>query len=126
MIIDSSVLIDIDQGKNKERLDRLNESSYAISAVTLMELSTGRYLNDLPDSDFQKIFDNLEIIPVDKEVADKAGKIMAKLMDKGQRIEINDIYIAATSIIHDQTILTANTKHFERLEKAKTVDWENI
>lgn len=126
MIIDSSVLIDIDQGRGLEKLDKIPEDRHSISSATYMELSTGKYLNDTPDSNFEEISKNLQIIPIDEEIADKAGKIMASLIEEGDRIEINDIYIAATAFKHGEKILTSNTEHFERIEGLKVVDWKDL
>lgn len=126
MIIDSSVLIDIDQGRGLEKLDKIPGDRHSISSATYMELSTGKHLNDTPDSNFEEITKNLQIIPIDEEIADKAGEIMASLINEGDRIEINDIYIAATALKYREKILTSNTEHFERIEGLKVVDWEGL
>jgi len=118
--------VDLDRGRNTERVDRLPENVYLISAATLMELSTGRNLNDASEKEFQRVFDNLEIVPVDRKVADKAGEIMADLIDRGERIEINDVYISATCRVHSEPVLTANTEHFERVQGVEVRDWERI
>lgn len=91
-----------------------------------MELSTGKHLNDTPDSNFQEISKNLEIISVDEEIADKPGEIMTSLIEEGDRIEINDIYIATTALKYGEKILTSNTEHFERIEDLKIVEWEDL
>jgi len=126
MIIDSSVLIDIDRGDNIERLDKLDFSNSLISSATIMEISTGRYMRNVPASEFQKIYENLEVVPVNREIADTAGKIMAELIQKGERVEINDIYIAATSLVYNEPVLTGNAEHFERIEGLEVIDWEKL
>jgi len=126
MIIDSSVLVDIDRGENLERLDRFDTSGHSISSATLMELSTGRYLNNTPVSEFRRLRENLEIIPVGETVADKAGNIMAKLIQEGQTIEINDVYIAATALVHGEALLTGNAEHFNRVDGLEVVNWEKL
>lgn len=126
MIIDSSVLIDIDQGRGLEKLDKLPDDRHSISSSTYMELATGKYLNETPDSKFEEISKNLQIIPVNQKIADRAGKIMADLIEKGERIEINDIYIAATALEYEEKVLTSNIKHFERIEGLKIVNWNAL
>ena len=126
MIIDTSVLVDIDRGDNIGRIDKINNENHSISSATLMELSTGRYLNNTAESEFRKLFRNLEIIPIDAEIADRAGKIMAQLIQDGERIEINDVYIAATAIKTSKPILTGNTKHFKKLDEIETINWNKL
>lgn len=126
MIIDTSVLVDIDRGKNAERIDKISGENHVISSATLMELSTGRYLNDTPESEFRKLFKNLEIIPIDTETADKAGEIMAQLIKEGEKIEINDVYIAATAIKTGEPILTGNTEHFDKINDIETINWDRL
>lgn len=126
MIIDSSVLIDIDQGRGFQKLEKVPDTRHSISSATFMELATGKYLNNSSDSSFQSIIDNLDLIPVDEVIAEKAGEIMAGLIQEGDRIEINDVYIAATALIHNEKVLTSNTEHFKRIEGVEIVDWNNL
>ena len=50
MILDSSVLVDIDKGKGKEKLEKVDGKRFSISAATLMELSVGKYQKNVPES----------------------------------------------------------------------------
>ena len=54
----------------------------------------------------------------------KAVEIYVQL-GKGQNIEDNDIYIAAISIVNGCTLVTANTKHFGRVEDLDFVNWRD-
>ena len=38
-------------------------------------------------------------------------------------VQHNDIFIAATAIVNDCTLVTANIKHFERVEGLKLINW---
>ena len=55
-------------------------------------------------------------------VVDKAVEIYVQL-HKGKQIEDNDIFIAATAILNDCTLVTANVKHFERVAELKLINW---
>ena len=59
------------------------------------------------------------------ETIDKAVEIYVQL-HKGKQIEDNDIYIAATAIVNDCTLVTVNVKHFERVEGLKLINWREI
>ncbi len=68
---------------------------------------------------------NLPHLTLDKEnykAIEKAVEIYVQL-HKGKQIEDNDIYIAATAIVNDCTLVTANVKHFERVEGLKLINW---
>lgn len=57
-----------------------------------------------------------QLIPLDLEIAKCAGKIRARLRQKGQVITDADILIAATCIVNDLTLVTKNKRHFARIK----------
>ena len=71
---------------------------------------------------FFKLFDLFSVLPFDMVATEKAIEIYVQL-HKGQVIEDNDIYIAAVAMANDCTLVTANTKHFGRIENLKIVNW---
>ena len=77
---------------------------------------------------FNKLSSGLPHLTLDKdnyEIIDKAIEIYVQL-HKGKQIEDNDIFIAATAIVNDCTLVTANVKHFERVEGLKLINWREI
>ena len=71
---------------------------------------------------FNKFYDNVKKLSLDKVAIDKAVEIYLQL-HKGQLIEDNDIYIAAISIVNGCTLVTSNTRHFGRVEGLNFVNW---
>ena len=71
---------------------------------------------------FNSLYETATPLSMDEKVAKKAVEIYVKL-HKGKLIEDNDIYIAAISIVNDCTLVTANTRHFERVEGLNFVNW---
>lgn len=124
MIIDSSVLVDIDRGS--EKYTKIPSGRHSISAATYAELSIGENLSSERNESLRKIQENLDVLPIDKKVAAKVGEIIAKLKRRGERIGVNDAYIAATALVHDKSVLTGNSKHFQRIEDLEVVDWEKL
>jgi predicted nucleic acid-binding protein len=96
-----------------------------IPAVVLGELGYGfmkgghRQMNEKKLNEF---IDRLqvEIIPVDGEVARKYGRIFFSLQKKGSKIPINDVWIAACCMEVGGTLLTRD-HHFEQVEQIETV-----
>ncbi len=76
----------------------------------MVEISTGFFRSDRKPILLEEFISPLTVIPIDRKVDGKAGKITAKLIDEGKRIEINDIYIAATALLHEETVLTTNVQ----------------
>ncbi len=77
---------------------------------------------------FLEINNNLPHLTLDKDnykTIEKAIEIYVQL-HKGKQIEDNDIFIAAIAIVNDCTLITANAKHFERVEGLKLINWREI
>lgn len=71
-----------------------------------------------------RIYNNDEVLklPLDYAAMEKAAEIYVAL-HRGQQIEDNDIYIAATAIVNGCTLVTANDKHFSRISDLKVENW---
>lgn len=52
------------------------------------------------------------------------GLVEASLGKQGKPIEAEDSIIAATAINNGLTLVTGNTKHFDRIGGLKLIDWE--
>lgn len=62
----------------------------------------------------------IEVINVDSSVARKYGVIYLSLQKKGNKIPINDVWIAACCLEIDGTLLTRD-KHFELLDMIESI-----
>lgn len=125
LLIDTNIIVDIFNG-NKLFADKINESKKAyISAIVLGELYVGvnRVSSAVKHLKMLQDFLNLcEIINADYETARIYGSISAKLLQKGKPIPTNDIWIAATAIQHDFTLITSDS-HFIEIEDLKISSW---
>jgi predicted nucleic acid-binding protein len=63
-------------------------------------------------SDLPARFDR-RIVGIDVSIAVAWGDIQARARQKGRPVDTMDGLIAATAAVHDMTIVTRNTKHFE-------------
>lgn len=70
----------------------------------------------------QAIGEATEIIPVSSAVADRFAAIFLDLRRKGRPIDTNDIWIAATAMTHDLTVVT-NDAHFQLIAGLRIEDW---
>ena len=63
------------------------------------------------------------ILPFDEKDARIAGRVRAELMKSGTPIGPYDIQIAAQGLSRGLTVVTHNTKEFERIPELKLEDW---
>lgn len=127
MLLDTTVLVDIDRGVEQRKMNHLiSLSPHIVSSATIMEISTGFFRSNRKAIMLDEFISPLTVIPINRKVARKAGKIAAGLIDKGNRIEINDLYIAATALLHEETVLTKNVKHYGRIDDLEVADWQQI
>lgn len=75
-------------------------------------------------AEYLRIYNNDKILklPLDYAVMEKAAEIYVSL-HRGQQIEDNDIYIAAVALVNGCTLVTANDKHFSRIDGLKVENW---
>lgn len=118
MVVDSSVFIEHLRAKDKTKTTLTNlpvGSLLCISAVTVFELFSGA-TDPIKRRDVQKLLKDVLILPMDAAVGEKAGEIFQQLRGKSLGIEVGDILIAATALIHSLPIKTLNVRHFSRVE----------
>ena len=72
---------------------------------------------------FLELCEIVSIVPITKESCNKSADIYASLKKSGQIIDDVDILIAGICLEEKFVLVTNNTKHFERIEDIKTVNW---
>lgn len=127
MLIDTFVIVEIDRGIDSRKMEHLESlSPHIVSTATVMEISTGFFRSDRNPVLLEEFISSLSVVPIDKKIARKAGKIAADFIEESERIEINDLYIAATAMLKEETILTKNVEHFERIDDLEVADWSDL
>ncbi|SFR67463.1 type II toxin-antitoxin system VapC family toxin [Halogeometricum limi] len=124
MIVDTNVLIRLMQG-NERAMQRVRELErnhvpLTLSSMTLFELyhSIERVSNpDQRRRQIEMVLDSRPVYPADDAVMKKAGRLDGRLTDDGRQIGIGDSIIAATALVHEESVLTENAEHFGRIEE---------
>jgi tRNA(fMet)-specific endonuclease VapC len=109
-----------------ERLEALGPERVAVSVVTAIELREGADLSRAAKRYHAAIDAFLAEIPVaalTAEVAPIAGHIRAHLRRAGTPIGDLDTLIAAHAIALDLTLVTHNTREFNRVPGLTVEDW---
>lgn len=107
-------------------LDALREvDEVFLSSVVLGELHYGAFKSQQSRDNIERIeelAENSVVIACDENVARKYGEIKNTLRAKGRPIPENDIWIAATAMLYDLTLITRD-RHFEEIEELPTEAW---
>lgn len=95
--------------------------------TVLGELYYGAYHTEHRDKQLARVRSFLPLVQTvhhDDEIAEQYGKVKARLAKLGSMIPENDIWIAATCLVHD-LILASRDAHFEAVEGLLLVRWES-
>ena len=97
-----------------------------ISAVTVGELEYGAAQSHWKDRTINMMYAflaNYEILPFDASDASYFGRFKALLAVAGTPIGAYDVMIAAQGVARNLTVVTHNTKEFERIPNLALTDW---
>lgn len=117
------------QKKNENVLAQMKEhfdDGLAISSITLAELEYGVQASaDIEKNTIalMKFLAIVEILPFESSAAVEYGKICADLRKKGTPIGNMDMLISAHAKAENLTVVTHNTRQFERVIGLKIEDW---
>jgi tRNA(fMet)-specific endonuclease VapC len=77
-------------------------------------------------SDLTNVLLCVEILPIDRTIAEQAARLHADLIALNQEIGVKDVFIAATAMINELPLLTHNTKHFRCVPGLQVVSPSDI
>jgi tRNA(fMet)-specific endonuclease VapC len=124
-LLDTNIVIEVFNG-NTSIADRIdNYSDVYISTIALGELLVGMNRVTNKSKHTKKLTNFLKdctVLYIDSTTADNYGIIFAKLYKKGKPIPTNDIWIAASAMQHDLTVITLD-KHFNHIEGLSMENW---
>ena len=132
--LDTCIIIEILRS-NKIVCEQLNAATnandiIAISQIAYYEVMRGFDLNlkcaARKQVIFEQIYDEAAHLLLNEKSLYIAAEIYRYLCKRGQKIEDDDIFIAAITLANDATLLTDNVKHFERVPNLKVVNWKDL
>ena len=127
-LLDTNICI-YAQKRNAAILSRIKEAwqdGIAISAITLAELEYGVQHSGAPERNaiaLAKFLSIVEVLPFDSSAAIEYGDICSTLHKKGITIGTMDMLIAAHGRSEKLTVVTHNTREFERVDGLQLADW---
>ncbi|GAB4338480.1 MAG: type II toxin-antitoxin system VapC family toxin [Leptolyngbyaceae cyanobacterium] len=113
-------------GQVKTHLETTLATDIAIPTIVLFELYVG--LEKSTDSDKRRqqlnaLLSHINVLSFTREMAEVAANIRVQLEQKGQPIGPFDGLIAGTALAQRATLVTHNTREFQRVEGLSIVDW---
>jgi len=127
-LIDTNVLSDLvkhPQGQIFQRIVAVGEDSVCTSIIVACELRFGvaksgssRLVQQL-----ECILEVLSVLPLEPPVDEHYAAIRIYLEQAGTPIGPNDLLIAAHALALDLTLVTANTREFERVPNLSLDNW---
>jgi len=118
-LLDSDYLIYFLNGKKDivNTISSLADHGLSTSIINIAEVLEGLHVtaDTKKAGAFKDFVRTIEILYVTDEVAETFAKIRADLRRHGNLIDNLDLFIAATCITNNHTLVTGNKVHFERV-----------
>lgn len=98
----------------------------SFSIFTYYEIKSGLLYRDAQRqlSRFEQLAEISEILDYDRSIADLASHLYQGLRAKGLLITPINLFIGATALHHEYTLITANIKHFQNIPNLKLENWK--
>ena len=112
----------------REYMADITPGEMCISSITLSELRYGAYKSASASRNIVAInqfLSTIQVLAFDERAADEYGKIRSDLEKRGCVIGNMDMLIAAHARSAGITVITNNTREFERVEALKIEDWSD-
>lgn len=109
-----------------QHLTQYRPEDLCISAITMAELVFGVCNSSRPDQNRMALLlflSRISVLPFDADAAREYGIIRADLTKKGTLIGANGLLIAAHARSLGLTLVTNNTREFERVENLRVENW---
>jgi tRNA(fMet)-specific endonuclease VapC len=108
------------------RMDGMDRESVGVSAITVAELEFGVAASKRQGDNFlrlERFLLDFEVIPFDRESARAYGPLRAGLQAQGTPIGPMDFLIAAHALALKATLVSNNTREFQRVPGLALEDW---
>lgn len=129
-LLDTNVCIVYLKGKNlnlKQRLEAIAIEEIVVCSIVKAELCFGAMRSTNPERNFalqQAFLQQFISLPFDDIAATTFGVVRTQLETQGTLIGAYDLQIAAIALANNLTLVTHNTREFERVEGLQVEDWE--
>jgi tRNA(fMet)-specific endonuclease VapC len=129
-LLDTDILTEIFKARNQHvatiAANYLQfHGEFAISAMTRFEVVRGlrhKQANKMLAS-FSAMCAQMAVFPISDDVLDRAADLWVEARNAGHPQRDADLIIAATALVHNRTLVTGNTAHFQWINGLSIADW---
>jgi tRNA(fMet)-specific endonuclease VapC len=129
ILLDTNICIYVVKGRPAAVLERFNAhepGELAVSVITAMELRVGARkagLDSRPARRVAALLQRLQVLPLGAEAIDHYASLRLALEGQGALIGPMDLLIAAHALALGATLVTHNTREFQRVPGLAFEDW---
>jgi tRNA(fMet)-specific endonuclease VapC len=129
-LLDTNTCISYINRKNMsvyQHIIALSPEDVGICDIVKFELYYGAYNSARTEENLEnlrKFFGDFVSLPFDGQAAIICGSLRAQLKAIGTPIGSYDLQIAAIALANDLTLITHNTREFNRVDGLQVEDWE--
>jgi toxin FitB len=117
MLLDSNIIIYAAEPGYDEVREFIAKQNTAVSVISKVEVLGYHKLTRENRQKLERIFQLLPLLPLSNSIIDKAISLR-----QTQKISLGDALIAATALIHELTVVTANTKDFSWIDDLEIIN----
>lgn len=127
-LLDTNILIYFfkNLGAVRQRMAQQQDTDIHLCTPVLWELLTGAYKSEHPDTQLNKLAAvqrRFRVHAFDEASAEQAARARAQLERQGSPIGNIDTLIAGIALAQSLTLVTRNTREFERVEGLRVENW---
>lgn len=129
VVLDSDILVGVLRGDEAavEFMNKLEQKGEKLNttAINAFELFEGALMSGREDkvSKVENLMKSFGLYAFSSSASWKAAEISSFLKKKGETLDFQDIAIASIAILYNETVITRNAKHFNRIRGLKTEKW---
>lgn len=109
-LADSNIIIYAITGKHNAAIEFISETFPSVSVITKMEVLGYHNLDRTQFDEFLNFFEIINVIPLTNPIVNKTIEIR-----KYRKIKLANAIIAATAIVSNLTLVTANLEDFKNI-----------
>jgi tRNA(fMet)-specific endonuclease VapC len=134
VLIDASILIEAERGRLdlEPHVERHRDEESFVSVITASELlhgvhrATSANIRAKRSAFVEGVLERFPLLSVDLACARAHAQVWAELRKAGLMIGPHDLWLAATCLAHELTMVTANLREFERVPGLVAELWSEV